>query len=161
MSEEGDVPPYIQTLCQHFSELLKMTRDRVKYRRCKDIAKGEYFGFTASHDLYFGHRGRCEPVYEFINVGPPCRTGLLTTMTIHKKNLPEAGDVIYHFQNKNKPCWFLASDYPGLDEFLGYLKGIRREPPLEYAWVAEYFEEDVQRILQRVWIERAIKKIPF
>ena len=128
-----------------------MTRDRVKYRKCKDIAKGEYFGFTSSHDLYFGHRGRSEPVYH-TSSAPEHR--LLTVTIINKKNLPEAGDVIYHFQDGNKPCWFLASDYPGLDEFLGYLKGIRREPPLEYAWVAEYFEESYQKTLQNFWIKR-------
>lgn len=149
--KEGDAqPPYIQTLCQHFAGLLKLTRDRVKFRRCKDIAKGQYFGFTRAHSLYFGHKGRCPPVYT-VDHGIPV---LLTFTVAVFNNLPEAGDVIYHTVEGDKPCWFLASDYPGLDEFLGYLKGIRQEPPLEYAWVAEYFKEDVQKSIQRYWTER-------
>lgn len=53
-------------------------------------------------------------------------------------SVPRIGDIVYFTDNKH---WFLASDYPGLDDFLQFLKTEDTEIKLS-DWAKEWLERD-------------------
>lgn len=151
-------PPYIETLQRHFKELLEMTRERVKC--VKQRSPGDYFGFTKPGDLYFGVKGRTRVFFRFDRCNIlVCAPALLTYSCHADGKVPVRQNIIYHKQVGRKPCWFLADDYPGLDEFLGYLKGFRDSPPVDHEWVSDYFTEEAQNAVQWAYLLRGGEKI--
>lgn len=131
----------------HFRVLLEQWEcDTVRHRHDKNAELGYFYGHTDEQNIYFGHTGRCRVHYEYNPESYPSVN--VRGQDKFSETLPEPGDVIYcGYVFKNRPCWFLARDYPGLHEMLTWLRTATGKKVPKFDWVSVYLSEHVSKTL--------------